>query len=76
MSRYRGKNRHLCIAITRTKLRGSSEEGSFKYDEFEKEAIDRLKERAGLVGFDRVLTSLIQRLVNAALSGEMNAHLK
>jgi len=57
-------------------LKGSSEEGSFNYDEFEKEAIDRLKEGAGLVGSDGVLTGLIQRLVNAALSGEMNAHLK
>lgn len=57
-------------------MKGSSEEGSFNYDEFEKEAIDRLKEGAGLVGSDGVLTSLIQRLVNAALGGEMNAHLK
>lgn len=57
-------------------MKGSSEEGSFNYDEFEKEAIDRLKEGAGLVGSDGVLTGLIQRLVNAALSGEMNAHLK
>jgi len=64
------------MAKTRTKLKGSSEEGSFNYDEFEKEAIDRLKEGAGLVGSDGVLTGLIQRLVNAALSGEMNAHLK
>ncbi|MBK6930265.1 MAG: transposase [Saprospirales bacterium] len=41
-----------------------------------KEAISRLKEGAGLVGSEGVLTGLIQRLVNAALSGEMSAHLK
>ncbi|MGI9158600.1 MAG: hypothetical protein ACR2K1_02480 [Saprospiraceae bacterium] len=63
------------MAKTRTKRKGSSEEGSFNYDEFEKEAIDRLKKGAGLVGSDGVLTGLIQRLVNAALSGEMNAHI-
>jgi hypothetical protein len=40
------------MAKTRTKLKGSSEEGSFNYDEFEKEAIDRLKEGAGLAGAD------------------------
>lgn len=60
----------------RKKSKGSSETSSFDYDEFEKEAINRLKEGAGLVGSDGVLTSLIQRLVNAALSGEMSAHLK
>jgi transposase-like protein len=60
----------------RAKKQEPSEGGSFDYNEFEKEAIDRLKEGAGLVGSDGVLTGLIQRLVNAALSGEMNAHLK
>ena len=59
----------------RKKSKGFSDTGSFDYDEFEKEAINRLKEGAGLVGSDGVLTSLIQRLVNAALSGEMSAHL-
>ncbi|MBK6931649.1 MAG: hypothetical protein IPH12_12615 [Saprospirales bacterium] len=60
----------------RTKSKGPSDGGSFDYDEFEKEAISRLKEGAGLVGSEGVLTGLIQRLVNAALSGEMSAHLK
>ncbi|MBK9339011.1 MAG: hypothetical protein IPM98_21725 [Lewinellaceae bacterium] len=64
------------MAKVRTNTKGPSEEGSFDYDEFEKEAISRFKEGAGLVGSDGVLTGLIQRLVNAALGGEMNAHLK
>lgn len=57
-------------------MKEASENESFDYDEFEKEAINRLKEGAGLIGSDGVLTGLIQRLVNAALSGEMSAHLK
>jgi putative transposase len=60
----------------RTKSKRTSKGESFDYDEFEKEAIGRLKEGAGLVGSDGVLTGLIQRLVNAALSGEMSAHMK
>ena len=64
------------MAKLKTKKQAASSEESFDYAEFEKEAIDRLKEGAGLVGSDGVLTSLIQRLVNAALGGEMNAHLQ
>ena len=64
------------MAKVRTNTKGPFEEGSFDYDEFEKEAINRLKEGAGLVGSGGVLTGLIQCLVNAALGGEMNAHLK
>ncbi|MBK9338002.1 MAG: hypothetical protein IPM98_16235 [Lewinellaceae bacterium] len=64
------------MAKVRTNTKGPFEEGSFDYDEFEKEAISRLKEGAGLVGSGGVLTGLIQCLVNAALGGEMNAHLK
>lgn len=64
------------MAKVRKASKGSSDTGSFDYNEFEKEAISRLKEGAGLVGSEGVLTSLIQRLVNAALGGEMSAHLK
>ena len=49
---------------------------AFDYDSFEQAAIAGLQNGAGLVGEGGVLTSLIQRLVNAALSGEMNAHLR
>ena len=49
---------------------------TFDYGAFEKEAIEGLQSGCGLVGTDGVLTQLIQRLVNAALSGEMTGHLK
>lgn len=48
----------------------------FDYGSFEKEAIERLTAGDRLVGPDGVLTGLIQRLVDAALSGEMSSHLK
>ena len=48
----------------------------FDYGEFEREAINGLHSGKGLVGTEGVLTSLIQRLVNAALNGEMSAHLR
>lgn len=48
----------------------------FDYGEFEREAIDGLQSGKGLVGTEGVLTSLIQRLVNAALNGEMIGHLR
>lgn len=53
------------MAKVRKKPKGSSDRSSFAYDEFEKEALNRLKEGAGLVGSDGVSTSLIQRLANA-----------
>jgi transposase-like protein len=49
---------------------------AFDYEGFEKEAISRLNGGAGLVGPDGVLTGLIQRLVNAALSGEADSHIR
>ena len=48
----------------------------FDYSAFESSAIAGLQSGAGLVGEQGVLTHLIQRLVNAALNGEMNSHLK
>ena len=48
----------------------------FDYAAFEEQAIAGLQSGAGLIGTEGVLTSLIQRLVNAALSGEMTGHLK
>jgi putative transposase len=50
--------------------------GKFDYEKFEAEAIAGLRSGSGLVGPEGVLTGLLQRLVNAALSGEMSAHLK
>lgn len=49
---------------------------AFDYEGFEKDAIGRLNGGASLVGPDGVLTGLIQRLVNAALSGEANSHIR
>ena len=48
----------------------------FNYAAFEETAIGRLQAGDGLVGKEGVLTGLIQRLVNAALSGELNGHLR
>jgi len=47
----------------------------FDYKKFEQEAITGLKEGKDLVGGDGVLTGLIQRIVNAALEGELDEHL-
>lgn len=55
------------------------EQGStagFDYASFEKTAIKGLTEGKDLVGKDGVLTGLIQRIVNAALEGELDGHLK
>jgi hypothetical protein len=48
----------------------------FDYEGFEERAIAGLRNGSGLVGAQGVLTALIQRLVNAALKGEMGAHLQ
>ena len=48
----------------------------FNYGEFEQEAIAVLQSGRGLVGTEGVLTGLVQRVVNAALSGEMSAYLR
>jgi len=60
----------------KTKQRTVPEQEPFDYASFESEAIKRLYEGDGLVGAQGILTNLIQRLVNAALSGEMVGHLK
>lgn len=47
----------------------------FDFNDFEKDAIGGLKEGKNLAGKDGVLTVLIQRIVNAALEGELDEHL-
>ena len=47
----------------------------FDYKNFEKEAIRGLSEGRDLIGKDGVLTGLIQRIVNAALEGELDGQL-
>lgn len=60
----------------KTKTKGKNTPESFPYEEFEKEAIDRLQNGDSLIGTDGILTGLIQRIVNAALSGEADAHIR
>lgn len=52
-----------------------NQETAFDYKGFEQEAIIGLKQGKDLVGKDGVLTGLIQRIVNAALEGELDEHL-
>ena len=50
-------------------------ESEFDYKGFEEVAIGRINKGASLLGADGVLTAMIQRIVNAALEGEVKAHL-
>ena len=43
----------------------------FDYANFEKEAIEKLKAGKGLTGPEGALTGMIQRILQAALEGEM-----
>lgn len=47
----------------------------FRYDEFEKEALAKLKKGVSLEGKDGVLAPLLKRLLEASLQGEMESHL-
>lgn len=58
-----------------SKKREEKKEESFNYEEFERDAISRLRDGDNLVGKEGIFTSLIQRIVNSALEGEMIAHL-
>lgn len=51
-------------------------EEKFDWDSFEKEAIKRLLNGEELTGEDGILTPLIQRLLQASLQGEMQAHVE
>ena len=52
-----------------------STEEEFSYDEFEKEALTKLKKGVSLEGKDGVLAPLLKRLLEASLQGEMESHL-
>lgn len=58
--------------MKKTERRKSDE---FDYQSFEKEAIAQLMSGQDLIGKDGVLKEIIQRIVHAALDGEMEAHL-
>lgn len=47
----------------------------FNFEEFEKEAIEQIKSGKKLEGRDGVLAPLLQRLLNASLNGELDAHI-
>ena len=64
------------MAKIKSKIKGLPAPESFDYDGFEAEAIKRLQNGDHLVGTDGILTGLIQRIVNAALSGEADAHIR
>jgi transposase-like protein len=51
-----------------------NDDNHFDWDSFEKNAIKRLMEGDELSGEDGILTPLIQRLLQASLDGEMQAH--
>lgn len=57
------------------KLSGTFSE-SFNYSEFEEAAIERLQKGDSLLGENGILTELVKRLVNTALSGEIDGHIK
>ena len=48
---------------------------NFNFEDFQKEAIDKLKSGQSLTGQDGVLTPLIKQILEAALDGEMDSHL-
>lgn len=48
---------------------------NFDFSQFKKEAIDKLKSGQELTGKDGILTPLIKEILEAALDGEMDAHL-
>ena len=48
----------------------------FDYSTFEKEAIAKLKAGKGLIGPDGAMTGMIQRILQAALEGEMDDHME
>jgi transposase-like protein len=48
---------------------------NFDFNQFQKEAIDKLKSGQSLTGKDGVLTPLIKEILEAALEGEMDSHL-
>jgi putative transposase len=48
---------------------------NFDFNQFKKEAIDRIKSGQDLTGKDGILTPLIKEILEAALDGEIEAHL-
>lgn len=51
-------------------------EDSFNFEEFEKEALEKLKQGKPLSGSDGIFTPLIKRLLGSSLEGELDSHLE
>lgn len=66
----------LIMKKDKRESRSDSPLEDFDYPAFEKEAIKRLTSGDRLLGKEGVLTGMVQRLVNAALSGEIDNHIK
>jgi putative transposase len=47
---------------------------NFNFNEFQKEAIEKLKSGQSLTGKDGILTPLIKEILEAALDGEMDVN--
>ena len=64
--------------MTRMKKKEKSKmkDEGFDYHQFEQEAIRKLMGGQDLIGTDGVLKEIIQRIVHAALEGELSHHLK
>jgi putative transposase len=58
-----------------TKGKRKRKTDSFDYTNFEKEAIEKLRAGKGLIGPEGALTGMIQRILQAALEGEMDDHM-
>jgi putative transposase len=48
---------------------------NFDFNQFQEEALLRLKSGQPLAGHDGVMTPLIKRILETALEGEMDAHI-
>lgn len=48
---------------------------NFDFNQFKKAAIEKIKSGHDLTGKDGILTPLIKEILEAALDGEMDAHL-
>ena len=53
-----------------------SKKTEFDYANFEQKAIAQLRAGHDLIGEEGILTEMVQRIVNAALEGELNHHLQ
>jgi len=51
-------------------------EDVFDFEAFSRDAIDRLKAGDSMIGTNGIFTPLLKRLIEAAMEGEMDAHME